>query len=124
MEWEYKTVQIGESVYEDWINRNDVYSTSFPDPDPMLNQIGKEGWELVGVYTEVATSYPNFGSEEYHTGIKTNTRTRRVNFVFKRLKQESNTMDVAEAKIACDSETVAVEVAEETAVVAIDCTGY
>ena len=46
--------------------------------------MGKEGWELVSTYTEVATVFPNFGNSEYVTGIRENVRTNVVNFVFKR----------------------------------------
>lgn len=52
-----------------------------------LNVCGKDGWELVDTYTTVETAYPNFGNEDYHTGIKTNTRTLTINFVFKRPKK-------------------------------------
>lgn len=50
----------------------------------MLNHWGKEGWELVDVYTTTETVFPNFGDENLHTGIKANTRTKALNFVFKR----------------------------------------
>ena len=55
--------------------------------------MGKEGWELVSTYTETATAFPNFGNSDYVTGIRDNTRTSVVNFVFKRPsdgKEESN----------------------------------
>ena len=41
--------------------------------------------ELVSAYTETGTAFPNFGSSEYVTGIRDNTRTSVVNFVFKRV---------------------------------------
>ncbi|MDD6702431.1 MAG: hypothetical protein PUE35_07545 [Bacteroidales bacterium] len=52
--------------------------------DATLNSYGKEGWELVDIYTTEETVFPNFGDAEYHTGIKENTRTATINFVFKR----------------------------------------
>ena len=58
-----------------------------------FNELGKEGWELVSTYTETATAFPNFGNSDYVTGIRDNTRTSVVNFVFKRQsdgKEESN----------------------------------
>lgn len=87
-EWEYKTFQIGPALYEDLEAIDNAWGTNLPNPSQKLNELGKQGWELVGVYTEITTSYPNFGNEEYHTGIKTNTKTRRVNFVLKRPKHE------------------------------------
>lgn len=112
-EWEYKTIQIGPALYEDAENFNNAWGTNIPDPSGKLNELGKEGWELVGVYTEVTTSYPNFGNEEYHTGIKTNTKTRRVNFVLKRLKQSTkensadvDTLSVVEEVVEIDTTAV------------------
>lgn len=49
-----------------------------------LNSYGKDGWELVSIYTTTETVFPNFGDTGYHTGVKENTRTQTVNFVFKR----------------------------------------
>lgn len=72
------------------------------DPTAQLNELGKEGWELVGMYTEVKTTYPNFGNEEYHTGIKTNTKTKSVTFVLKRLKQVVKGNDVDTASVAVE----------------------
>ena len=41
--------------------------------------------ELVQAYTETGTAFPNFGNSDYVTGIRDNTRTAVVNFVFKRI---------------------------------------
>ena len=65
----------------------------YGDQTAMLNKMGKEGWELVSTYTETATAFPNFGNSDYVTGIRDNTRTSVVNFVFKRQsdgKEEKN----------------------------------
>ena len=42
--------------------------------------------ELVDVYTIEETVHPNFGNEEYVTGLRENTRTASINYVFKRRK--------------------------------------
>lgn len=76
--WEYKTVSINGCF------AGETASPTFCDPSSMLNELGKEGWELVGTYTEIKTVFPNFGREEYVTGIRTNTATNIVNFVLKR----------------------------------------
>ena len=34
------------------------------------------------------TRYPNFGNKEYVTGIRTNTKTSAINFIFKRVAKE------------------------------------
>lgn len=78
--WEYKTVSVsGESTSE--FNTN-----TFSVTDEDLNLFGAEGWELVDVYTLEETVHPNFGNEEYVTGIRENTRTASINYVFKRRK--------------------------------------
>lgn len=78
--WEYKTVTVaGES-------NSEFVSNTFNVTDEDLNLFGAEGWELVDVYTLEQTVFPNFGNEEYVTGIRENTRTESINYVFKRRK--------------------------------------
>lgn len=78
--WEYKIVTIGgESISE---FESNVFSVSSED----LNLFGKDGWELVDVYTIIETVHPNFGNSEYVSGLKDNSRTSSVNYVFKRRK--------------------------------------
>lgn len=76
--WEYKIVKVAGEV-------GTIFSPrSFNDPTGQLNNLGKEGWELVSTYTEEETVHPNFGNSEYVTGLQPNNRTAVVNFVFKR----------------------------------------
>lgn len=78
--WEYKTVSIeGQSITK-------YSSNEFQLPDSTLNAMGKEGWELSTSYTTTETTHPNFGSEEYVTGLQPNVRTKSIVFVFKRSK--------------------------------------
>ena len=79
--WEYKVVKVAGKPAEELADYGPLV---YGDQTAMLNKMGKEGWELVSTYTETATSFPNFGSSEFVTGIRTNTRTCVVNFVFKR----------------------------------------
>lgn len=100
--WEYVILPIEgsklPSVYapsdkESLIKNSDFKALEFQGHnfDMTLSGYGKEGWELVSVYTTIETAYPNFGDAEYHTGIKENTRTQTINFVFKRqIKNSSN----------------------------------
>ena len=79
--WEYKVVKVAgkEDVWQP------AYGTMvFADQTPMLNKMGKEGWELVSTYTEVGTAFPKFVNSKYVIGIRDNHRTCVVNFVFKR----------------------------------------
>ena len=79
--WEYKVVKVAGRDAEEMAEFSPkVYS----DQTPMLNMMGKDGWELIEVYTEVATVHPNFGYSQYVNGIRDNTHTSVLNFVFKR----------------------------------------
>ncbi len=90
--YEYKTIEMEAKtgVYEDFS------STTLPDPTSELNRLGAEGWELVGVYTGTNSAFPNFGKDEYVTGIRTNTRTSSVNFVLKREVASLSSADTSE----------------------------
>lgn len=83
---EYKVVRMsGEALRmnEDYLPAN------FADPTSMLNSNAKEGWTLDQVYTEVMTDYPNLARDKYHvTGVRSNTKTRYVYFIFKRRRRE------------------------------------
>ncbi len=79
--WVYKVVKVAGKE-ADFLP--DYGSLVYGDQTPMLNKMGADGWELVDIYTEVETKHPNFGNSEYVTGIRENTRTSVVNFVFKR----------------------------------------
>jgi hypothetical protein len=88
--WEYKVVKVAGKPAE---TLADYGALVYGDQTAMLNKMGKEGWELVNTYTETATAFPNFGNSDYVTGIRDNTRTSVVNFVFKRQsdgKEEKN----------------------------------
>ncbi len=93
------------------------------DPTPQLNKLGEEGWELVSVYTTTETVFPNFGNKEYHTGVKSNTRTQTVNFVFKRFV--TNTNDEAKSsKVVEDSVAVIEPVDSNSNVIDFISYGY
>lgn len=76
--WEYKSVTLeGQSIAK--------YTTNIlENPDSCLNVMAKDNWELVSTYTTVETVHPNFGNEEYVTGLQPNTRTNSVVLIFKR----------------------------------------
>lgn len=78
--WEYKIVTV-ENEQASAFEASEIKVSSED-----LNLFGEEGWELVDVYTIVETEHPNFGNSEYVTGIRENTRTASVNYVFKRKK--------------------------------------
>lgn len=79
--WEYKTVEVsGRSDYQN----PDFNPLTFDYPKEDLDTLGANGWELVNVYSETETVFPNYGDDQYVTGIKANTRTSKVVYVFKR----------------------------------------
>lgn len=66
------------------IELSDSQPLHFPEASSIpnsLNLYGKEGWELVNVYTTVETVYPKSENDA-------NTRSNTINFVFKRIKQK------------------------------------
>lgn len=89
--WEYNVLRLdySELNYDD----NDVherlaictvaddYAIHWEDS---LSILGKEGWELVSVYTVISTSFPNFGNDNYVTGIREQTATRALRAILKR----------------------------------------
>jgi hypothetical protein len=81
--WEYKVV----SVMAEGHDRNGAAAVKFASAQPdekALTKLGGEGWELVGSYLEMETSYPNFGKEEYVTGIQPNIRPQRAVLLLRR----------------------------------------
>lgn len=85
--YEYKILRlksdIAENIYEDF------QSSLFDDPTSALNRMAKEGWTLDHVYTEVFTTYPNLSTDKRHVaGIRTNTKTLSVYFIFRRRRME------------------------------------
>lgn len=84
IKWEYKEVKKAGKKQEILLDDSDYSSRNFSNSTSILNELGKEGWELVTVYPLTETVFPNFGNKGYHTGIKENTRTEEIVFVFKR----------------------------------------
>ena len=80
--WEYKVVTIKGTEKE--VSKFDP--NRFDVSDESLSLFGKDGWELVNVYSTTETVHPNFGNSEYVTGMQPNVRTSELNFVFKREK--------------------------------------
>lgn len=80
--WEYRIVTVKgkeQEITKFEANKFDVSNES-------LNLFGKEGWELVAVYEKTETVHPNFGNDQYVSGLQPNVRTAEINFVFKRKK--------------------------------------
>lgn len=81
--WEYKVLTIKGAEQS---SMPKFQPKEFKVSNNSLNSYGEDGWELVDVYQTIETIHPNFGDEEYVTGIQPNVRTSEINFVFKRKK--------------------------------------
>lgn len=81
--WEYKTVTVKG---KEEITGGKFKPNSFDVDDESLNLFGKDGWELVGVYEKTETVTPNYGNDQYVSGLQPNVRTAEISFVFKRKK--------------------------------------
>jgi len=116
--WEYKIVRVeaeSNALYAYFNGGEDLGANTFADQTAMLNFLGADGWELVDVYTEVSTSFPNLSAGKYVTGIKPNTKTAVLNFVLKRPYSGKSDSDTSEA-VDMDSERLGT-VAADTCVV-------
>lgn len=83
-QWEYKVVKMFPEEQNDrtgW--SSNAYNTIDVD-EAILNRFGDAGWELVSSTMEVETAWPNFGNENYVTGIQPNVRPQCLILIFKR----------------------------------------
>jgi hypothetical protein len=49
-----------------------------------LQSLGDDGWELVSSFLEMETAFPNFGNDDFVTGLRENVRPQKATFIFKR----------------------------------------
>lgn len=81
--WEYKVVHINAGEAESLADFRPKQIAHF---ETTLNELGKQGWELVDTYTETETAHPNFGNSQYVTGLQPNVRTSGLTLLFKKEK--------------------------------------
>jgi flagellar FliL protein len=96
--WEYKTIEISAQTDEYMRNIDPVkyliYSDAFekiaykmvPNFTPNLNELGMQGWELVSTFIELETTHPNYGDDDYVSGLQPNVRPNKLVCIFKRRK--------------------------------------
>ena len=89
--WEYLQIDIAAVPPSEQIllglrddNLRKLLDQTVSEIDEKLNAYGKEGWELVSITTEHQTSHPNFGKEDYVSGIQPNVRPQKVIALLKR----------------------------------------
>ena len=81
--WEYKIVKV-KGAEQGALGK--FQSNNFDVSDTALNLFGKDGRELVSVFEKTETVHPNFGNNQYVSGIQPNVRTAEIDFVLKRKK--------------------------------------
>lgn len=81
--WEYQTVELPGTGISRTGSSALSASTILLDSS-RLNAMGEQGWELVDSFVEVETAFPNFGKEEYVTGLRENIRPQKAVLIFKR----------------------------------------
>lgn len=82
--WVYKVVKYHSIENNERTGSGAFKYNTIDIPQEELNALGSEGWELVTSYLEMETAYPNFGNEEYVTGIQPNVRPQCVVLIFRR----------------------------------------
>ena len=81
--WEYKVKRVsGESSYL----RADFKPLPISLTDLTDTLKSEAGWELVACVPETETVHPNFGNDEYVTGLQPNVRSNAVLLIFRRAK--------------------------------------
>lgn len=94
--WEYKVLKFD---YSDFFTKreDEEYAAFYAMTRDMLmpledtlSVLGKDGWELISTYTTISTSFPNFGNDQYITGIREQTATRVLTAILKRPYIETN----------------------------------
>mgnify|MGYP001252815958 FL=1 len=82
--WEYQYIREFQETPRDR-NGSDAFKATMINPSPSkINALGEQGWELAGCYLEPETAWPNFGKDEYVTGLQPNVRAQSIVMIFKR----------------------------------------
>lgn len=82
--WEYKTIKFYADTSNDRTGASALKYNTITVSEAQLNKLGEDGWELVSSDMEMETAYPNFGNNDYVTGIQPNVRPQCLTMVFKR----------------------------------------
>ena len=81
-DWEYKVVTLTSGLSRTGSEAFEI-STLVPS-DESLNAYGKDGWELVSTHIEMETAHPNYGNDDYGSGLQPNVRPQRLVMFLKR----------------------------------------
>jgi hypothetical protein len=85
-QWEYRTIRVLTSQQSERTGLQAMKYSSI-DSDSLAAQmqaLGREGWEIVGSTVEMETAWPNFGRDDYVTGLQPNIRPQSMLVILKR----------------------------------------
>lgn len=82
--WEYKSVTFFVEKSSERQGKDAFKYSSIKLDDRILCNMGQQGWEALGCYLEMETAFPNFGQDDYVTGIRENIRPQSLVVIFKR----------------------------------------
>lgn len=82
--WEYKVVYATAGGNHERTGANALAVNDIVVEETVLNNLGKDNWEMVSSFLELETSFPNLADPKYTTGIHPNVRPKRLGLVFKR----------------------------------------
>ena len=81
--WEYKKLVFLTDVRHGRTGLGALSYNSINLDESLLDSMGSRGWELVTSYLEMETAFPNFGKEDYLTGLQPNIRPQSLVLIFK-----------------------------------------
>lgn len=81
--WEYKVVYIEATETFTYL-QGERNPSKIELTDDMINEYGVKGWELVDSYLEIETVHPNYGNNQYVTGLQPNIRPQRLVLILKK----------------------------------------
>ena len=84
--WKYKKLVFLTDGRHDRTGFGALSYSSIKLDESLLESMGSQGWELVTSYLEIETAFPNFGKEDYVTGLQPNIRPQSLVLIFKHPK--------------------------------------
>jgi len=88
-EWEYTSFRVFTAQVSDRNGSEAFKYSSINDAklDDALKEAGLGGWQVVSVALEMETAWPNFGKEDYVTGLQPNIRPQSLLVILRRPKR-------------------------------------
>ena len=88
-QWQYISFRVLTSQISDRRGSDAFKYSSIDDTklDQQLSAAGLEGWEVVSVALEMETAWPNFGKDDYVTGLQPNMRPQSLLVILRRPKR-------------------------------------